>query len=558
MNIEVLSGLIGGIGLFLLGMRLMTEGFKMAAGRALHDIIQRSTGTVLRGLLSGALITSLVQSSSAVTVAIIGFVNAGLMSLAQAVILIYGSAVGTTMTGWLVALVGFKLNINIFALPLIGLGMLTRLAAGERRLGALGEALTGFGLFFLGINMLRVAFEGLGDIVQLASLDGNGQAGLLFFAGIGLLFTFLMQSSSAAIAIIITAAGGGVVPLPGAAAMVIGANVGTTITAVLAALGATPNAKRVAASYVCFKAIIGLIAIGLLPFFFFRMVAIMAFAGMDTSPPVILALFHTALNVGGVALMLPFTGRLVGYLGTFFRNAEEDEARPRYLDRAVAATPVMAIQALTMELTRVGEIARRMARGAISSENGSNPDLAVDKRVLHSLVDAAGKFSSQVQHSHLSEEVASILPNGLRVSGYYAIMAELAVEVAREQASLGGLDDPEAAAAVASFKRTAIRLLDGTEPLVVEEAAGRTEAAMGQLKEEYRQVKALLLRAGIRGQLSARQLVGHFELISTIRRIVEEEIKAVRYLGELTAYPARHAIPGEGAQPAQERSPTAS
>jgi phosphate:Na+ symporter len=545
MNIGVIGGLIGGIGLFLLGMRLMTDGFKLAAGRALHDIIQHSTGTVLRGLLSGALITSLVQSSSAVTVAIIGFVNAGLMTLSQAVILIYGSAIGTTMTGWLIALVGFNVNINAFALPLIGTGMLMRLAAGERRPGAMGEALAGFGLFFLGIGMLRVGFEGLGDTLQVAALNYHGQAGLLVFAGMGFLFTFLMQSSSAAIAIIITAASGGVVPLPGAAAMIIGANVGTTTTAVLAALGATPNARRVAASYVSFKAIIALIAIILLPLGFRHLVAAMAFLGLETSPPMVLALFHTILNVLGVALILPFTGRLVGYVGTFFRSAEEDEARPRYLDHAVASMPVMAIQALTMELTRVGEIARRMARSAISAENGSSPGLAVDKRVLHALVDAASEFSNRVQHSHLSTEVASILPNGLRVSGYYTIMAELAMEVAGEQGRMRNLDDPEAAAAVAAFKRTAVRLLDQADPQGAGDMAVLTDTAMSQLKQEYQQAKALLLRAGIRGQLPARQLVGHFELISTIRRIVEEAIKAVRYLSELAAFPAKDTVAKE-------------
>jgi phosphate:Na+ symporter len=259
----------------------------------------------------------------------------------------------------------------------------------------------------------------------------------------------------------------------------------------------------------------------------------------------VLALFHTLLNVLGVALMLPFTGRLVGYVGSFFRSAEEDEARPRYLDHAVASMPVMAIQALTMELTRVGEIARRMARSAISAEGGSSPGLAVDQRVLHALVDAASDFSSRVQHSHLSAEVASILPNGLRVSGYYTIMAELAMEVAGEQGRMLNLDDPEAAAAVAAFKRTAVRLLDQADLKGAGELAILTDTAMSQLKEEYQQAKSLLLRAGIRGQLPARQLVGHFELISTIRRIVEEAIKAVSYLSELAAFPVKDTVAKE-------------
>ena len=144
----MIGSLLGGIGLFLLGMVLMTDGLKTAAGKTLRNILQSSTGTPMRGLLSGALITSLVQSSGAVTVAIIGFVNAGLMSLGQAVTVIYGTNIGTTMTSWLVAIIGFNVNIKAFALPAIGMGMMYRLIKGSGRQGAIGEALAGFGVFF--------------------------------------------------------------------------------------------------------------------------------------------------------------------------------------------------------------------------------------------------------------------------------------------------------------------------------------------------------------------------------------------------------------------------
>jgi phosphate:Na+ symporter len=153
MTLSMIGSLIGGIGLFQLGMLLMTDGFKLAAGKTLRNILESSTSTPLKGLLSGALITSLVQSSSAVTVAIIGFVNAGLMSLSQAITVIYGSNIGTTMTSWLVALIGFKVNIKAFALPAIGVGMMQRLIKGPGRQGAIGEALAGFGVFFLALRL---------------------------------------------------------------------------------------------------------------------------------------------------------------------------------------------------------------------------------------------------------------------------------------------------------------------------------------------------------------------------------------------------------------------
>src|SRR5210317_1688050 len=158
MTISILGNILGGVGLFLLGMMLMTDGLKLAAGKALRNILENSTKTPMRGVLSGALITSIVQSSGVVTVAIIGFVNAGLMNI------------GTTMTSWLVAIIGFKLNLKAFALPAIGLGMILRLAKGNTNKGAMGEVLVGFGIFFLGIDVLKSTFEGIGTGIQLANL----------------------------------------------------------------------------------------------------------------------------------------------------------------------------------------------------------------------------------------------------------------------------------------------------------------------------------------------------------------------------------------------------
>jgi Na+/phosphate symporter len=160
----LVGGLASGVGLFLLGMGLMTDGLKLAAGPALERTLARSTKTRLRGLASGALVTLLVQSSSAVTVATIGFVNAGLLTLGQSLWVLFGANVGTTMTGWLVALVGLKFDIALLALPLIGLGMLLRLTGEGSRRGALGTAVAGFGVLFLGIDlrMARAAAAGAG------------------------------------------------------------------------------------------------------------------------------------------------------------------------------------------------------------------------------------------------------------------------------------------------------------------------------------------------------------------------------------------------------------
>ena len=543
MSFSMICGLLGGLGLFLLGMRLMTDGLRLAAGNGLRTIIARSTSTVLRGLLSGALITALVHASSALVVASIGFVNAGLMTLSQAVILVYGSNIGTTMTAWLVALIGLDVDIKAMALPMLGVGMVMRVAGSGKRYGAVGEALAGFGLFFLGIDQLKFAFAGLGNSIPLSAIAGNDLWHMLLFVGVGFLLTFLMQSSSAALALTLTAASGGVIPLEAAAAVVIGANVGTTTTAAIASLGATSNAKRVAAAHVVFNLIAGSVAFLLLPVLFSHLDLMLAHLPVNTDPATLLALYHTMFNVVGVVLILPINRRLVRMLESWFRSHEEDEAKPRYLDKNVVSTPVMAMHALAKELGRVGVIARRMGKGAISSEGGASARLLNDKTGLDTLVDAATEFSTATQRGNLPPELDEVLPTALRVTGYYTIMAELAVEVAKMQSEIQPVADPAVAAEIARFKGAAVKLLDGSDS----EAEGFDVEECGQslagVVDAYGHLKGALLRSGTRGVLSARQMVHHLEQSSNIRRICEEAAKGARYLSGFTSVAERDRKP---------------
>ncbi len=536
MTLSMIGGLLGGIGLFLLGMLLMTDGFKLAAGKTLRNILESSTSTPMRGLLSGALITSLVQSSGAVTVAIIGFVNAGLMSLNQAVAVIYGSNIGTTMTSWLVALVGFNINIKAFALPAIGIGMMQRLIKGPGRQGAMGEALAGFGVFFLGIDVLKSGFEGIGAGIQLANLGGGGFVSLLIFLGIGFLLTFLMQSSSAALAIVLTATAGGVIPLNDAAAVVIGANVGSTSTAALAVLGATPNAKRVAASHVIFNLITGLVALLILPLLLKFLASLQHIVGQDAGPVTILAMFHTTFNILGVMLLWPMTKKMVHFLKKRFRTSEEDEARPRYLDKNVVSTPVLAMHALAKELERLGIIGRRMAKGALSSEASPSPQLGKDKIILDKLETKVGEFVNLMQRSHLPAELDDLLPNGLRVAGYYAAIAELAIMTADKQAELQSLEDEKTAEAMAHFKSSVVKLLESVDVAVEGYNVDSCMEQMHLLIDEYHDLKAQLLREGTQGFIPVRQMLLLQEFISYIRRIAEQAEKGARYLSGLTEF----------------------
>jgi len=538
MNVVLVDNLLGGMGLFLMGMWLLSDGLKLAGGRALPTILSRWTGTPLRGLLSGVFITSLVQSSSAVTVAAIGFVNAGLISLRQAVRVIYGSNIGTTMTGWLVAFIGLQVDIKVFALPLIGVGMLLRISGGGTRRAAGGMALAGFGLFFVGIDFLRMGFGGLSESVPLDAMLGDGLAGMALAFVAGVLITVLMQSSSAAMAIILTAAGGGALPVTTAAAMVIGTNIGTTSTAMLAALGATPNARRVAAAHVAFNVITALAAFMLLPLLIGLLKGFESAFGSGGTPAIDLALFHTAFNVLGVALMWPITPRLVDFLERRFHSREEDEAQPRYLDSNVVTTPLLAMHALVMELGRMGGIALRIAKGAMSSVVAVSPRLEADSRILDRLVEAVGEFSALMQRSSLPAELDEVLPSALRVSRYYTEMAELARRIASAQSEIDSITHSELAATISHFKGGVVKLLDDADVQSAQFSVQAISAQLAELEDEYQRLKSHLLRSGTAGELPVRRIVAQLDLCSDMRRLAEQAEKGACYLEGLRVFAA--------------------
>ena len=529
MSVSAIFAFIGGIGLFLLGMRLMTDGLKVAAGDTLRQILTAATRSRWRGLASGVLITTMVQSSSAVIFATVGFVNAGLLTLYQAIGVIYGSNLGTTLTSWIVALVGFNVDLQLLAMPALGVGMGLWVAFGSRRYGALGQALAGFGLFFLGIDVLRDTFSDLGDAAALEAWAGRGMLSLLLFVLIGTTLTVLMQSSSAALAVTLTAAAGGLIPMTAAAAMVIGANVGTTSTAAFAVLGATAAAKRAASAHVVFNALTAIVAFATLPVLLWLVAGISDLLGLGGAIATSLAIFHTLTKLLGVALMWPLTGALVTQLEKRFRSQEEDESRPMYLDRNVQTAPGLAIDAMALELHRMNGLASRLAAEALSSETGGAERLEPGRRAIDDLNLALGDFASGISRSENDRIVGARVPDGLRVGNYLVDVAEHAVSVARLQPQIE-LRDEALAEAGNALRAHAAQLLGLAR---VDDEAFDVEAlrtARSAFESEYQAFKAQLLRAGTAGVLPARRMAVALEQYSAIRRIVDQVTKAAEYL----------------------------
>ncbi|MEQ9617203.1 MAG: Na/Pi symporter, partial [Phycisphaerales bacterium] len=243
---------MGGLGLFLLGMMLLTDGLKQLAGQAMKKLLARFVRGPFSGLTTGALFTALIQSSSATTLTTIGFVSAGLITFQQAVGVVFGANIGTTSTGWIVSLLGLKISLGAVSPPLILLGVLLRLFSRDR-FAALGGALAGFALIFFGIGVMQTGMEDLAARIDPASIPGDGLTGRFLLVLIGVVMTVVMQSSSAAVAATLIAVDSGAIGFEQAAALVVGQNIGTTVTAAIASIGASTPAKRTALAHIAFN-----------------------------------------------------------------------------------------------------------------------------------------------------------------------------------------------------------------------------------------------------------------------------------------------------------------
>ena len=517
----------------LIGMNLMTDGLKLAAGDSLRQILYKWTNTRARGLATGVLITALVQSSSAVTVATVGFANAGLMNLPQAVWVIFGSNVGTTMTGWLVALVGFKINIEAYALPLIGIGMLTRVTGGKGRRAAYGQALLGFGLFFLGIGVLKEAFEGIGAGIDLPSIRDAGIAPIFLYLLLGFVLTTLMQSSSAAIVITLSAAEGGMIPLGAAAATVIGANLGTTTTAILSVWGATSTAKRVAASHVIFNLLTAAVAILIIvPMLNFSDFVITT---LDLSPSMAtrLAIFHSIFNVLGVLLMWPLAGRLIGFLSGRFITREELGGKPRFLDMTALEIPALASLALVREINGVNRRCLAIAMDSISAEVGHSSRFEIDQANIHRLAGAIGEYVARLSRTDLPENVAAHLPGVIMIVQQYVSLTELAADVVDLQKQIDLGEETQVQEAVAGVKKDAVWILKNALIDRPELDTALLQSRYEDLDKDYNRLRFTILKAAADGRLGMMTVDNQLDQINTIKRIVKHAVRAVRMHSEL-------------------------
>ncbi len=340
--------LLAGLGIFMFGMFLMEESIRKLSGRAFKRLIREYTTGKIKSILSGVFVTSILQSSSAVSLMVLAFVGAGIMTMENAIGVILGSNLGTTVTAWFVATIGFKVNIESFALPLIGSGGLGIIFLGKsEKYSNISKLLVGFGFLFMGLDYMKSSVEGFTSQFDLTTLPDYG---ILAYLGIGIVLTAIMQSSSATMAIILTTLNAEIISFDAAAAMVVGANVGTTVTILLGAIGAVQVKKRVAYSHFAFNLITGILALILLPVLTF--VVLSVFDAKDNAV-VALALFHTLFNFIGVLVFFPFVHLFANLLTKVLPDRKTELTR--YINNTTPDVVEAGISALRNEVLHLVE-----------------------------------------------------------------------------------------------------------------------------------------------------------------------------------------------------------
>ena len=430
----MLFGIVGGLGLFLFGMYNMSEGLKQAAGERLKRLLEALTTNKISGVLTGAIVTSIIQSSSATTVMVVGLVNARIMNLHQAVGVIMGANIGTTVTAQLIAF-----QIGEVALPAIGIGVAIYMFSQRERLRFLGQFLLGFGLLFLGLEVMKDALRPLGEHQAfrdlLVSFGQNPLLGVL----VGMTITMVIQSSSASIGLLQSLAGEGLVPLRSALPILFGDNIGTTITAVLASIGASINAKRAAAVHVVFNVIGTLIFLPLLPIYTNIVAA--------TSDEIVrqIANAHTMFNVTNTILQLPLSGLIVWFVMRLLpgREAAAEPGAEYHFDRRLLATPTLALNLMRKETLEMARSARNMvARSVDALITGEPEDLgeiyAIEEQInrateaISAYLTDVGRRKLSDEETRVSRSLFHIVADVERVGDHGENIAELA-EYRREK-----------------------------------------------------------------------------------------------------------------------------
>ncbi|MDM8349020.1 Na/Pi symporter [Pseudomonas sp. sp1636] len=412
--------LCGGLALFLFGMQCLEEGLRQLAGGKLERLLALSTATPFKSLMFGVSATLLVQSSSLVSLLTIAFLSTGLIQLAAGIAILFGANLGTTSGIWLLALAGQNVSLGPLALPLLVFGVLGSFTGS--RGSAVGRVVLGVAFLFLGIDQMKAGFSSVAGDFDPLHYQLPGIAGHLLFTGAGLLITVLLQSSHATLMLTLTALAGGQLALEQGLAIAIGSNLGSTVTAVIGALGGSRVGQRLALAHVLFNLASGALALVLLVPLATLVRWLTAPMGLGGNLPIQLALFHTLFNAMGVSLFWPWQGALVDLLERWLPDREEPRVlitevapsatgptRARYLDESALASADSAAQAVVLELQHLARLSLEVICHALYVPVDRLERSRQDERLLSARPDSRALDAEQLYQRHIKGVYSDLL-----------------------------------------------------------------------------------------------------------------------------------------------------
>lgn len=432
--------LIGALGFFIYGMKVMSEGIQKVGGGRMRAILEAMTSNRILGVFTGFLVTCLVQSSSATTVMVVSFVNAGLLTLTESIGVIMGANIGTTITAWLISILGFKVKMAAIALPIIAVG-LPMMFMRNVKFKHTAEILIGFALLFMGLDELKHSVPDLKSNPELLAFfenyTGMGFISTLIFVGVGTILTITVQSSSAAMALTLVMCYNGWIPFEIAASMVLGENIGTSITAYLASLVGNVQAKRAARAHFIFNVFGVIWMIGMLPFFLEHIDAYLVSQNVASplsgdapeSIPIALSIFHTVFNILNVTFLLGFVNLIVKLVIKLVPSqGEEDEQHHlEFIGGGITATSEISIYNAKQEVISMGKVTAKMNNyisELVSSDDKKRRRALIEKMSRYEEITdkvelEISNYLAKTAQVELSEE------SSIKVQGMLAIISDL-------------------------------------------------------------------------------------------------------------------------------------
>jgi len=423
-DVSNIFGFLGGLGMFLYGMDIMADGMQKTAGSKMSSFLRMLTNNRFLAVALGALITAIIQSSGATTVMVVGFVSAGVLNLTQAVGVIMGANIGTTITAWIVSMsqLGDAFEVlkpSFYAPCIIGIGALLLVFSKTQRKKTVGEIMIGLGLLFTGLDFMSGAIKPYTDAPvfsqAFALLGGNPLLGMLA----GALVTALLQSSSASVGILQTLAMNGIVTTNAAIYITLGQNIGSCVTAMLSSAGGSRTAKRAAVIHLTFN-VIGAFLVGVLGFAFFTMRPVFA---MKNISAVQISMFHTVFNLTMTALLFPFANQLVKISGVLVKGGEEapaaeneeEAATLKHLDERIFESPAFAIETAALEVVHMGQITQTNVKRALETILTGNLEAVEDVYKTEKTIDNMEKMLTEylikVENLSLNEQQKKVVTN---------------------------------------------------------------------------------------------------------------------------------------------------